>query len=228
MKRSRLLARRPLQQQNRTLSALFRIATHGLELYPLAMWMSGADLANVGFKSLGSNCLVDSRTQIYGPENISLGSNVRVDAFSTISSQGGLIEIGDHVHLATGILIYGLGGVSLAAGSGLAAGVRVLSATDDFMWGSLTNPTMPDEFRGVKSAPVVLLEHAIVGVNSVVLPGSTIGFGAAVGALTLVNGHVQDHEIVSGNPMRVVGRRNRKRLLERHAEFLRFVKDNEK
>lgn len=220
-----MLDRSPLRQQNRTPSGLFWIATHRLELYPLAMWMSRADLENAGFKALGPNCLVDSRTQIYGPENISLGSNVRVDAFSTISSQGGLIEIGDHVHLATGVLIYGLGGVSLASGAGLAAGVKILSATDDFIRGNLTNPTMPDEFRAVKSAPVVLLEHAIVGVNSVVLPGSTIGFGAAVGALTLVNGHVQDHEIVSGNPMRVIGRRNSKRLLERHAEFLRFVKD---
>jgi galactoside O-acetyltransferase len=207
---------------------LHRIATHALALYPEPMWMSRADLEQMGFKSLGSNCLLDSRTQIYGPENISLGSNVRIDAFSTISSQGGFIEIGNHVHLATGVLIYGLGGVSFASGSGLAAGVRVLSAVDDFMWGNLTNPTMPDELRAVKSAPVVLHEHAIVGVNSVILPGCTIGFGAAVGALTLVNGHVQDHEIVSGNPMRVVGRRNSKRLLERHAEFLRFVKDNEK
>ena len=221
-----MLASSPRKEQNGSLSTLFQIATNGLALYYVAMWMSRTELESVGFKSLGSNCLVDSRTQIYGPENISLGSNVRVDAFSTISSQGGLIEIGDHVHLATGVLIYGLGGVSLASGSGLAAGVRVLSATDDFMWGNLTNPTMPDEFRSVKSAPVVLLEHAIVGVNSVVLPGSTIGFGAAVGALTLVNGPVQDHEIVSGNPMRVVGRRNSKRLLERHAEFLRFVKDH--
>lgn len=160
---------------------------------------------------------------IYGPERISLGSNTRVDAFSTISSQDGRIEIGDHVHIATGVVIYGNGGVSLASGTGLAAGVKVLSATDDFLWGNLTNPTMPNDFRAVSSAPVVLHEHALVGVNSVILPGSTLGFGAAVGALTLVKGVVQDFEIVSGNPMKVVGKRNSARLQEKHLEFLGFI-----
>lgn len=187
------------------------------------MWISGSELIKMGFMSLGSNCLVDSRAMIYGPERISLGSDVRVDAFSTLSSQNGQIEIGDNVHIATGVLIYGNGGVSLASGSGLASGVKVLSATDDFIWGNLTNPTMPTEFRGVISAPVVLHEHALVGVNSVILPGSSIGFGAAIGALTLVKGVVNDYEIVSGNPMKVVGRRNSERLKSRHLDYLRFI-----
>jgi acetyltransferase-like isoleucine patch superfamily enzyme len=176
----------------------------------------------MGFESLGSNCLVDSRAMIYGPEGISLGSNVRVDAFSTVSSQGGRIEIGNHVHIATGVVIYGGGGVVLASGSGLAAGAKILSATDDFIWGNLANPTMPDQFRAVTAAPVIVSEHVLVGVNSVILPGSTIGFGAAVGALTLVKGLVQDHQIVSGNPMRVVGIRNSERLRKRHLEYLNF------
>lgn len=173
--------------------------------------------------SLGSNCLVDSRAMIHGPERISLGSNVRVDAFSSLSSQDGRIEIGDHVHIATGVVIYGSGGVSMGSGSGLAAGVKVLSATDDFLWGNLANPTMPDDFRAVTSAPVVLHEHALVGANSVILPGSTIGFGAAIGALTIVKGKVKDHQIVSGNPMKVVGVRNSERLQAMHLDYLSFI-----
>jgi galactoside O-acetyltransferase len=192
------------------------------------MWINRTDLERMGFMSLGSNCLVDSRAMIHGAEKISLGSNVRVDAFSTVSSQGGRIEIGNNVHIATGVVIYGSGGVSLASGSGLASGVKVLSATDDFIWGNLTNPTMPEEFRRVTSAPVALLEHALVGVNSVILPGSTIGFGAAVGALTLVKGIVRDHQIVSGNPMRVVGMRNSDRLQARHLEYLRHFHEETK
>lgn len=189
------------------------------------MWISERDLNMMGFMSLGSNCLVDSRAMIFGAEKISLGSNVRVDAYSVVSSQGGRVEIRNNVHIATGVVIYGSGGVLLASGSGLAAGAKVLSATDDFIWGNLTNPTMPDEFRAVTSAPVTLLEHALVGVNSVILPGSTIGFGAAVGALTLVKGAVQDHQVVAGNPMRVVGERNKERMLSRHSEYVRYFED---
>lgn len=187
------------------------------------MWMNSDELVQIGFMSIGSNCQIDSRAMILGPEKISLGDRVRIDAFSTVSSQGGRIEIGNHVHVASSVVIYGAGGVTLATGAGLATGVKVLSSTDDYVWGNLTNPTMPDELRGVTSAPVTLLEHAVVGANSVILPGSTLGFGSAVGALTLVRGRVGDYEIVAGNPMKVLGKRNSKQLTARHSEFLEHL-----
>jgi galactoside O-acetyltransferase len=158
---------------------------------------------------------------IFGTDKISLGSNVRVDAYTVISSQGGRVQIENNIHIATGVVIYGRGGVSLASGSGLAAGVKLISASDDYSDGFLTNPTMPEDLRAVSSAPVVLKEHAVVGMNSVILPGSNIGFGAAVGALTLVRGVVQDFHIVLGNPMRVVGQRDKEKLLEMHSEYLK-------
>ena len=188
--------------------------------------MTERDLLAVGFMSVGSNCLVDSRALILGAELISLGSNVRVDAFSVLSSQGGRIEVSNNVHVATGVVVYGGGGVVLGAGSGLAAGVKLLSATDDYLGGNLTNPTMPDNLRAVSYAPVALRDHAVVGVNSVILPGSTIGFGAAVGALTLVKGVVQDHQVVAGNPMRVVWQRDKTNMLTKHEEYLRFFENN--
>lgn len=194
-------------------------------MYPRRMWMTHTQLHDLGFRSLGSNCWVDSRALVLEPGGISLGDNVRVDAFSTLSSQGGTIELGHNVHVASGAVVYGAGGVTLASGCGLASGVKILSASDDYVWGNLTNPTMPDELRGVIKAPVRMGEHVVVGANSVILPGSTIGFGAAVGALTLVRGDVDDFQIVSGNPMRVLGRRNRKTLLARHQEFLRHLAD---
>ena len=184
------------------------------------MWMSDTQLQDLGFRSIGSNCLVDSRALLLGTGSISLGDNVRVDAFSTLSSQGGSIDIGHYVHVASGVVVSGAGGVTLASGCGLASGVKVLSGTDDYIWGNLTNPTIPDELRGVITEPVVMREHVVVGANSVILPGATIGFGAAVGALTLVRGRVEDYQIVSGNPMRVLGRRNGKKLRARHLEFM--------
>ena len=182
--------------------------------------MSQRDLIGMGFQSLGSNCLIDTRAAIYGADTISLGNNVRVDAFSIISSQGGRVQIENNIHLAHGVLIYGRGGVLLSSGSGLAAGVKLISASDDYSGGFFTNPTMPEEFRAVKSAPVALMEHAVVGMNSVILPGTTLGFGAAAGALTLVSGTVKDCQVVLGNPMRVVGERNRETLLAKHSEYL--------
>jgi galactoside O-acetyltransferase len=172
------------------------------------------------FKSLGQNCLIDSRALIIGPEKISIGDSVRIDSFSVLSSQDGLIEIGNNVHISIGVVVYGAGGVILSSGCGLAAGVKLLSATDDYLWGHLTNPMIPNVLRSQKKAGVILGEHAVVGVNSVLLPGCRLGFGAAVGAMTVVKGAVKDFEIVVGNPMKVVGSRNRELLKSLHEKYL--------
>lgn len=184
------------------------------------MWLSKSQLKRLGFKHLGVGCLIDSRALIIGSEKISIGNSVRIDAFSVLSSQEGWIEIGNNVHIAPGVVVYGAGGVLLSSGCGLAAGVKLLSATDDFLWGHLTNPMIPHFFRSQKKAPVTLGEHAVVGVNSVLLPSSRLGFGSAVGAMTVVNGNVNDFEIVVGNPMKVVGSRNRELLESLHREYL--------
>lgn len=50
----------------------------------------------------------------------------------------------------------------------------------------MTNPMVPVEFTNVTHADVNIGRHVIIGSGSVVLPGVTIGEGAAVGALSLV------------------------------------------
>ncbi len=73
--------------------------------------------------------------------------------------------------------------------------------------------------RSVTSAPVVLGEHVIVGAGSVILPGVTIGQGAAVGALTLVRkDDVPPFTIVAGPRGEAIGERDR-RLLELEREL---------
>jgi acetyltransferase-like isoleucine patch superfamily enzyme len=58
----------------------------------------------------------------------------------------------------------------------------------------------------------------IVGAGSVILPGVTIGQGAAVGALTLVRKDVPPFTIVAGPRGEAIGERDR-RLLELEQEL---------
>ena len=176
------------------------------------MWLSREELLDLGFLTIGTDVFIDSRAMILGAQTISLGNSIRIDAFSVISSQGGRIKIGNNVHIATKATVYGAGGVELESGSGLAAGVVVLSATDDYVLGNLTNPTMSPDHRLVTRAPVILGRHTVVGANSVILPGSKLGFGVSVGALTLVRGVIEDYSILVGNPCRVIGKRNKTKL----------------
>jgi galactoside O-acetyltransferase len=184
------------------------------------MFLSQEEIQNLGFKNVGQDCLIESRALILGANGISLGNNVRIDSFAVLSSQGNEIVIGDDVHMALASSVFGGGGVELKTGSGLAPNVSIVSTTEDYVWGGLSSPTIPEELRGKTTDSISLGEHVIVGTNSVVLPGSRLGFGAAVGALTLVKGVVQEFEIVAGNPMRVLGKRNPVTLLANHAKYL--------
>lgn len=186
--------------------------------------MTQEQIAQLALASVGKGCLIETRALIFEPCRISLGDEVRIDAFSMLSPQGGSISIGNNVHIAVGSEIQGAGGVILESGSGISSGVKILSATNDYIHGQLTNPTMPTQLQSLSKAQVLLSEHVVVGVNSVILPGSQLMFGSSVGAMTLVRGTVKEFEVVAGNPMRVLGKRNKRVLLEKHQEYLEYRK----
>ena len=166
------------------------------------------------------NVQIDRTCRFFGTERIRIGSNVRIDPFCLISAGEGGIAIGNHVHISVAVTLAGTGAIVLEDFAGLSNRVSIFSSNDDYSQGYMTNPTVPDEFKCVTVAPVTVGRHAIIGCGSVVLPGVTIGLGASVGALSLVNKSVPDWMIVSGNPLRRIGTRDRK-LLDLEAAFLR-------
>jgi acetyltransferase-like isoleucine patch superfamily enzyme len=170
--------------------------------------------------SVGDNVAVNRSVVFYAPKNIHLGSNVRIDCFGLFSAGAEGIEVGDHVHISSYCCLIGSGGkISLESFTGIASRSTIYTATDDFSDGFMTGPTIPDKYRKVRSGNVVLRRHSVLGCSSVVLPGVNIGLGASVGALSLVRKSVPEFAIVAGNPLRLIGHRNR-RVLELEKTFL--------
>lgn len=175
-------------------------------------WMTRAQLDRLGLKFLGEEVLIDNSVMILAPESISIGTHSRIDAGVTISAAGGFVEIGKHVHVASRATIQGGGGVVIDDFSGLSYGVVVISATDDFTLGNLTNPTVPDSTRRVSRKSVRLEKHSIVGANSVITPGVVMGFGSSVGALCKVSRSIPDGGIVVDSSGKVSFKRDLERL----------------
>lgn len=169
----------------------------------------------IGF---GNNVSVHSSVEFFNPSRIKLGSDVRIDCFCVISA-GEQVTIGNNVHLASGVSIFGSRGVEIRDFVGLSNRVSIFTASDDYSTGFLTNPTIPEQFRNVSGAKVVLDEHVIVGCGSVIMPGVTLARGVAVGALSFVNKSVPEYFIVSGNPVRKLGVRNSDRLATLERQF---------
>lgn len=170
--------------------------------------------------SIGENVTVHRSVQLFAPERIHIGSNVRIDCFAVLSAGPKGIWIGHNVHLGTGVSLLGSGGkLEIESFCGFSPRVTVFTASDDYSGGFMTNPTVPDRFRNVTAGDVRIERHAIVGSGSVLMPGITLGAASAVGALSFVNKNVPAFAIVSGNPLKLIGKRNEK-ILQLEKEFL--------
>ncbi len=161
----------------------------------------------LGFKSLGVNVLISRKASIYGAQYITIGSNTRIDDFVIISSSINGIEIGKYVHIAPFSSLIGSAKIIMDDFSGISSRVSIYSSTDDYSGSAMTNPCVPVEFTNIKSLPVTLGKHVIVGANSIIMPGVRIGNGTSIGALSFVTKSMPENIIVSGIPARKIGDR---------------------
>jgi galactoside O-acetyltransferase len=169
--------------------------------------LSREAIEQMGFAALGNNVQISDRASFYGNARVSIDSNVRIDDFCVLAAGEGGMFLGKHVHIAVGSSLIGAGKITLSDFSGLSSRVSIYSSSDDYSGATMTNPTVPDEYKGVLHADVFLGKHVIVGSGSVILPGVTLEDGVAVGALSLVTKNCKAFGIYSGNPARRISER---------------------
>jgi len=174
--------------------------------------LSKDEIDRLGFASVGDNVQISDKVSIYGSSRISIGNNVRIDDFCVLSAGVGGISIGQHVHVAVYSSLIGAGQIVLSNFCNISSRVAIYSSSDDYSGESMTNPTVPSDFTGVKHADVFLGEHVIVGSGSVILPGTRLEKGVAVGALSLVNRNCAEFGIYAGNPAKRIKERSRNLL----------------
>lgn len=160
------------------------------------------ELRLMGIKKVGDNVKISKRATIVGLENIEISHNVRIDDFSLIVASPGWIKIGSYVHIAGHCVVSASNGVAFGDYSGLSHGVKIYSASDDYSGLSMTNPMVPEEYKNTIKGMVTLGKHVIVGAGSVILPGSELGIGCSVGALSLVKGRLESWGVYFGSPAR--------------------------
>ena len=175
------------------------------------------ELNNFGFKLLGKNVLISTRCAIYRPGEMEIGNNVRIDDFCLLS---GKIIIGNNVHIAAYCNISaGECSVTFDDFSGLAYGCHVFTGSDDYSGKTMTNPTVPLKYKGLKESDVFLGRHVIVGTNSVIFPGVYLAEGCAVGALSMVTKSTEPWYTYFGAPAKKLRRRSKK-LLDLEKKYL--------
>lgn len=171
-------------------------------------WLTSDQIAAMGFASVGSRVFISDKASFHGCGRIRLGNDVRIDDFCVLSAGEGGIQIGNYIHIAVFCSLIGKGRIELADFSCLSSRVAVYSSNDDYSGNALTNPTVPEEYRNVTHGNVLLGRHVLVGSGSVLLPGITIGEGAAVGALSLVTNSCDPFAVHAGIPAKRIAERS--------------------
>lgn len=176
---------------------------------------TGVRLVGPEWMSIGDNCWIDKDVVLLaGPPGRGARRVTRRENPAFAHREGELV-VGPNCHIAAHAVVSAHGGVSIGADTTIAAGARVYSLShhhrnlsdDGDVFPYRFSSKAPPEHQALLSAPVVVGNAAAVGLNSVVLPGSTVGDRAWLGALSLLRGAVEPGTIAAGSPAGVIGRR---------------------
>jgi len=110
------------------------------------------------------------------------------------------IKLGDYCHIAPFVSIIGGKDSYIEMGnfSNLAAGVRIICNSDDFI-NSLGNPIIPTELAITINNPVILEGYNLVGTNSIIMPGVTMAIGSACGAGSIMTKNTEPWTFYMGD-----------------------------
>ncbi len=153
---------------------------------PVSDFLTSDDLREMDI-ACGSGCLVHKTVLMYGRDNIKLGSNVRIDAYTVLSAGDGSIFIDSYTHISTHVLIIGGANVNIGRFCAVGAGSKLYSMSDSFKDAHLIGPMVPEETRKVLKGPILMDDFSGLGANCIVMPNTTLEEGALGHAGTLFN-----------------------------------------
>lgn len=182
----------------------------------MTSYLTNSELSNFGFKYLGEGVKISRYARFYDPSSISIGSGSRIDDFSIVS---GNVTIGDMVHITPYNLISGHSvGLVIEDYCTIAYRCNIFAESDDYSGKTMTSSLIPDRFKSVNSAPIIIERFSIIGSNSTVFPGVKIGVGTAIGACSLVLKDTEEWSIYMGQPAVKIRKRS-KGLLDEYEKY---------
>ena len=175
-------------------------------------FLTEKELKNFGFKSLGVNVKISSDVRIYGQENISIGNNVRIDDFTSLTAGDGYIHINNYVYIGRNCNFVGSLGIEMKDFSSIGSNSCVYSCSDDFKGNFLTAQAVPKKYTTRIGGKVTIGKHVIIGTNVVIFGKCKIGEGSSIGAMSFVNKDLKEWGIYAGIPASFKNKRKKNLL----------------
>jgi acetyltransferase-like isoleucine patch superfamily enzyme len=171
---------------------LNRVATIWLELVTGFLWWGVGYVPShfvrrffyrLAGMTIGSGSTLHMMGRVYDPRHISIGKDsiigerFSLDGRKQLKGSAGGLKIGDHVDMASEVMIW------------------------------TSQHDIHAEDMAPIEAKVVVEDYVFIGPRSIILPGVTIGEGAIVGAGAVVTKNVEPMTIVGGVPAKEIGKR---------------------
>lgn len=164
------------------------------------------ELRQLGLKSYGKNVKISRNACFYGVEHISIGDYVRIDDFCILS---GHVTLANFIHIAAYTALYGgEAGIYIDDFANLSSRICVYAVSDDYSGNTMTSPIVPEKYKNIKSAPVYIHKHVIIGTTSVVMPGVLIAEGSAFGSFSFINRDSEAWSVNAGIPFKKIKNRS--------------------
>lgn len=161
--------------------------------------------------TIGSGAIIDYKTVIINKKNkITIGKNVYLRSVSKgyqagmpfpttllTDVKGARISIGANSRI-NGAYIHAQDSIILGENCVIASGVNIIDTNGHELY-SLNRTVKRD-----KPEKVEIGNNVWIGLNAIILKGTTIGDNAVVGAGSVVKGHFPANSLIVGNPAKVV------------------------
>ncbi|MEX1001462.1 MAG: hypothetical protein WDZ35_05045 [Crocinitomicaceae bacterium] len=173
------------------------------------------------FKSCGKRVYIDSGVHLKGMKYMNLGSDIHIDKNCIIqagpastgiqkkiennsfSGKEGELLIGNQVHIVQNCMLFAFGGIKIGNQCTLSASTKVYSQSnipyDPDDKGKIVS-IMPYNTANFIIGPVVLMDNVWLGLNCIVMPGSTIEKNSFAQSFSLIKGNFSENSYLGGQP----------------------------
>lgn len=107
------------------------------------------------------------------------------------------VTIGERCFIQQCCTFFGRGGITIGDDVFIGPKVNLITINHDIN---------PDNRAATYGRPIVIEDKVWIGINSTILPGVKIGYGAIAGAQSVVTRDVPPMTVVAGNPARIIKR----------------------
>ena len=159
-------------------------------------------LNSAGFKKIGKNVKISKSCLIIGLKNISLGSNIRIDAFTSIIANKGFLKLGNNIHIGGHGHLLCSGGITIKNNCTFSQGVRIYSQSDDYSGKKPTGLFVKNKYQNYKKGEIIIGAKSLIGSGSIILPNVKISKNTLIGALSLINKNILKPGTYSGIPVK--------------------------